>query len=393
MGKKLSLTGNYSVAYAVKLAQPDVIAAYPITPQTSIVEKLSEMVEAGELGSVMIRVESEHSALAACFGAAVAGGRVFTATSSQGLLYMHEVVHWASRARAPMVMAIVSRTINAPWNIWPDHSDFVDQRDAGWVMGYAMDNQEVMDLTLQAFKISEDPRVYLPTMIGLEGFILGHTTMPVEIPDEELVSEWLGPRRQGYVVDGSEPLAVGGLTMPEDTEDIFYGIQEAMENAKKVIKEVDEDFGKRFGRRYGGLIGCYKCSDAKYFTAAMGSWTGDLIEAVEKLREEGYPVGVIRIRFMRPFPHEDIWEAARGAKGVVVFDRAISFGAWGPLFSDLVPGLAKYSEKLPAISNIIAGIAGVNVTVDDFYVMVKEFVDHVEKGERPEIMAWRRIRR
>nr|WP_232216825.1 pyruvate ferredoxin oxidoreductase [Desulfurococcus amylolyticus] len=390
---KKALTGNYAVSYAVKLARPDVIAAYPITPQTSIVEKLSEMIENGELDSVMIRVESEHSALAACFGAAVAGARVFTATSSQGLLYMHEVVHWASRARIPMVMAIVSRTINAPWNIWPDHSDFMDQRDAGWVMSYAMDNQEALDLVLQAFKISEDPSVYLPVMVGLEGFILGHTTMPVDIPDESMVREWLGPRRQGYIIDGSTPLAVGGLTMPEDTENIFYGIQEAMNEAKKVIKEVTNEYNKLFGRKYSGLIECFHCSDAKYITISIGAWSGDLMEAVEKLRSEGYPIGSIRIRYYRPFPMEDIWEVIRSSKGVLVYDRSISFGSYGPIFTDLAGGLLTYTRNPPYVSNIVAGIAGVNVTAEDFYKLTKEFIDEVEKNGQPPGFKWVMIRR
>ncbi|WP_042667835.1 pyruvate ferredoxin oxidoreductase [Desulfurococcus amylolyticus] len=393
MGMKKALTGNYAVSYAVKLARPDVIAAYPITPQTSIVEKLSEMIENGELDSVMIRVESEHSALAACFGAAVAGARVFTATSSQGLLYMHEVVHWASRARIPMVMAIVSRTINAPWNIWPDHSDFMDQRDAGWVMSYAMDNQEALDLVLQAFKISEDPSVYLPVMVGLEGFILGHTTMPVDIPDESMVREWLGPRRQGYIIDGSTPLAVGGLTMPEDTENIFYGIQEAMNEAKKVIKEVTNEYNKLFGRKYSGLIECFHCSDAKYITISIGAWSGDLMEAVEKLRSEGYPIGSIRIRYYRPFPMEDIWEVIRSSKGVLVYDRSISFGSYGPIFTDLAGGLLTYTRNPPYVSNIVAGIAGVNVTAEDFYKLTKEFIDEVEKNGQPPGFKWVMIRR
>nr|WP_233418078.1 pyruvate ferredoxin oxidoreductase [Desulfurococcus amylolyticus] len=390
---KKALTGNYAVSYAVKLARPDVIAAYPITPQTSIVEKLSEMIENGELDSVMIRVESEHSALAACFGAAVAGARVFTATSSQGLLYMHEVVHWASRARIPMVMAIVSRTINTPWNIWPDHSDFMDQRDAGWVMSYAMDNQEALDLVLQAFKISEDPSVYLPVMVGLEGFILGHTTMPVDIPDESMVREWLGPRRQGYIIDGGTPLAVGGLTMPEDTENIFYGIQEAMNEAKKVIKEVTNEYNKLFGRKYSGLIECFHCSDAKYITISMGAWSGDLMEAVEKLHSEGYPIGLIRIRYYRPFPIEDIWEVIRSSKGVLVYDRSISFGSYGPIFTDLAGGLLTYTRNPPYVSNIVAGIAGVNVTAEDFYKLTKEFIDEVEKNGQPPGFKWVMIRR
>jgi pyruvate ferredoxin oxidoreductase alpha subunit len=394
MGVRLALTGNHAIAYAVKLAKPEVIAAYPITPQTPIVEKLAEMIESGELKARMIRVESEHSALAACFGAAVAGARTFTATSSQGLLYMHEFVHWVSRARAPLVMTIVSRTINTPWNIWPDHSDFVDQRDAGWIMSYAMDPQEAFDLTLQAFKISEDPDVYLPVMVGIEGFIVGHTAMPVEIPDEKLVEEWLGERRQPYVIDGSEILGLGGLTMPEDTEDMFYAIQKAQENAKRVIKEVDEEYGKIFGRRYGGLIACHYCNDAKYVAIAMGAWSGDLIEAVEKLREDGYSVGVIRIRYYRPFPAEDVWNVVRGVKGVIVFDRAISFGAWGPIYTDLVAGLSFYTNKLPYMVNVVAGIAGVNVTVGDFYNIVKSYVDGIEEGRiTRNVFEWRRIRR
>lgn len=394
MGLKIALTGNYAVAYAVKLAKPGVIAAYPITPQTPVVEKLAEMVEQGELKARMIRVESEHSALAACFGAAVAGVRTFTATSSQGLLYMHEFVHWISRARIPVVMVIVSRTINTPWNIWPDHSDFVDQRDAGWIMAYAMDNQEAFDLTLQAFKIGEDPAVYLPVMIGIEGFIIGHTTMPVEIPDEQLVDQWLGERKQPYVIDGSEPLGLGGLTFPEDTEDMFYGVQEAMENAKKVIKRVDEEYGTLFGRRYGGLVSCYECNDANYIAVSMGAWSGDLIEAMYKLREDGYPVGVLRIRFYRPFPIEDIWEIVKNTKGVVVFDRAISFGAWGQIYTDMVAGLSMYTRSLPYMANIVAGIAGVNVVSEDFYNIVKSFIDMVETGKlERNFFKWERIRR
>jgi pyruvate ferredoxin oxidoreductase alpha subunit len=394
MGLRVALTGNHAVAYAVKLADPDVIAAYPITPQTSIVEKLAELIDKGELRARMIRVESEHSALAACFGAAVAGARTFTATSSQGLLYMHEFVHWVSRARIPVVMAIVSRTINTPWNIWPDHSDFVDQRDAGWVMSYAMDSQEAFDLTLQAFKVSEDPSVYLPVMVGLEGFIIGHTAMPVEIPDENIVKEWLGERRQPYVIDGSEPLGLGGLTFPEDTEDMFYHIQEAMNNAKNVIKKVDEEYGKLFGRKYGGLVSCYNCIDAKYIAISMGAWSGDLVEAVDKLREEGYPVGALRIRYYRPFPAEDIWEIVRNAKGIVVFDRAISFGAWGQIYTDLVAGFSLYTNKLPQMANIVAGIAGVNVISEDFYGILKSFIDKSESGalER-NYFAWIKVRR
>ncbi|MEM1696059.1 MAG: pyruvate ferredoxin oxidoreductase, partial [Desulfurococcaceae archaeon] len=295
----------------------------------------------------------------------------------------------------PVVMAIVSRTINTPWNIWPDHSDFVDQRDAGWIMSYAMDSQEAFDLTLQAFKISEHPMVYLPVMVGIEGFIVGHTATPVDLPDEKLVDEWLGERKQPYVIDGSEPIGLGNLALPEDTEDMFYGIQEAMENSKKVIKEVDEEYGKLFGRRYGGLVSCYNCSDAKYIAIAMGAWTGDLIEAALKLRNEGYPVGVLRIRYYRPFPADDIWNYVSNTKGIVVFDRAISFGAWGPLYTDLVAGLTLHSAKLPVIVNVVAGIAGVDVSPEDFNLILKSFIDKIEKGEYTgrNFFTWEKVRR
>ena len=373
------LTGNYSVALAAKMARIQVVAAYPITPQTSIIEKLAEYIDKGELDATMIRVESEHSALAATYGAAIAGARAFTATSSHGLLYMHEWVHWTGRARVPIVMAVVTRAIAPPWNIWPDHTDFYDQRDAGWIMGFAMDNQEAFDLTLQAFKISEDPRVYLPVMIGLEGFILGHTAMPVEVPEQREVDEWLGERTQGFVIDGSVPLAHGNLAWPEDTEEMFMDIQRAMIDAKKVIVEVDESYGRVFGRRYGGLIQCYRCGDAKYYAVLMGAWSGDAMEAVDMLRDDGYPVGLLRIRFMRPFPAREVYEVLRSSRGAMIYDRGISFGSMGQLYMEIAANMAQYTRSLPVISNTVAGVGGVNVTYMDFYTTMKEFVETVER--------------
>ncbi|OYT41058.1 MAG: pyruvate ferredoxin oxidoreductase [Desulfurococcales archaeon ex4484_58] len=388
MGEKLVLTGNYAVAYAAKLARVDIVAAYPITPQTTIVEKIAELIESGEMDAIMINVESEHSALAATFGAAVAGARVLTATSSHGLMYMHEYLHWTSRARIPVVLALVTRTLAPGWNIWSSHDDFYGQRDTGWILSFALDNQEVLDTTIQAFKISEDPRVYLPVLVALDAFILSHTSMPVELPDEKQVAEWLGPRRQGYVVDGRELLAIGNLTWPEDTEEMVMDLWRAMEESYNVIKEVDREYGKLFGRSYGGLIQCINCSDAKYLAVAMGAWSGDLMEAVNMLREEGYSIGVLRVRFYRPFPHRDIWEYARGVKGLIVYDRAISFGAWGQLYTDTVAGLYQYTTKLPIISNVIAGVGGVNVTAEEFYELTKNFIEKIEGGEEPPRITW-----
>ncbi|MEM3491489.1 MAG: pyruvate ferredoxin oxidoreductase, partial [Fervidicoccaceae archaeon] len=376
----------HAVAYAVKLSRVKVISAYPITPQTSIVEKLSEFVEKGELDASIIKVESEHSALAAVYGAAIAGARSFTATSSHGLLYMHEWVHWFSRARIPTVMAVVTRTIGPPWNIWPDHSDFIDQRDAGWIMSFAMDNQEVVDLVIQAFKIGEDPSVYLPVMIGLEGFILGGTAMPVELPFEEDVAKFLGERRQPYSVADSV-VSVGNLTSPEDTELMQMDIQAAMERSKEIIRKVDEEYGRLFGRKYGGLTSCYRCEDAKYVAFTMGAWSGDAMEAVDILRNQGIDVGLVRIRYVRPFPSEEIKQALSSARMGIVFDRSISFGGYGQLFEDIASAIVNAREKA-TIVNVIAGLGGVNITAEDFANVLGKLISDFEEGKELSHKLW-----
>lgn len=387
-GRRIAVTGNHAVALAVKLAGVQVISAYPITPQTSIVEKLAEMVESGELDAQMVRVESEHSALAVAYGAALGGARVFTATSSHGLLYMHEWVHWFSRARVPGVMAVVTRTIGPPWNIWPDHSDFMDQRDTGWIMAFAMDNQEVLDLILQAFKVSEDERVFLPFMVGLEGFVLGHTVMPVEVPGEDEVREWLGPRRQPYVVDGSQPLGVGGLTFPDETLEMQWDLHESLVRALEVFRRVDEEYGRLFGRTYGGPLQCYECDDAEVFLVTMGAWSGDAMEAIDELRREGYPVGLARVRLYRPFPRSDVRRLLSRAGLIIVFDRSVSFGSTGPLYADVAASLAGTDVRL---YNVIAGLGGVDVGVRDFYKTVKRLASIAREGVlEPGSVVWYR---
>jgi len=383
------MTGNHAVAYAAKLSRVKVVSAYPITPQTSIVEKLSEFIERGELDARIIKVESEHSALAAVYGAAVAGARTFTATSSHGLLYMHEWIHWFSRSRIPAVMAVVTRTIGPPWNIWPDHSDFMDQRDTGWIMSFGMDNQEVLDLVIQAFKISEDPRVYLPVMVGLEGFILGGTAMPVELPPEEEVSSFLGDRRQPYSVT-EDRISIGNLTSPEDTERMQMDMQRAMSRAKDVIKEVDAEYGRIFGRSYGGLVSCYKCENSDFAVVTMGAWSGDAMEAVDLLRDEGINAGLLRIRYVRPFPKEEVREMLLKNKLVLVFDRSISFGSFGPLFEDVAASSINIKKKAE-LANVIAGLGGVNVTTEDFVRVVKRNIEKLEAGGEIDPLQWYHI--
>ncbi|MCD6428329.1 MAG: pyruvate ferredoxin oxidoreductase, partial [Desulfurococcales archaeon] len=334
------LTGNYAVAWAVKLARVKVVSAYPITPQTTIVEKISEFVEKGEMDAKMIRVESEHSALAAVYGAASGGVRAFTATSSHGLMYMSEMLWWVAGARVPLVMAIVTRTMGPPWNIWTDHSDFLSQRDTGWLMMFAEHNQEVLDSIIQLFKITEDPRVFLPGMVALDAFILSHTTEPVDIPDQSLVDSFLPERRQPYVFRAGEPITMGNI--PSNLREhmkMRWDIHESLEAAKKVIAEVDQEWSKLTGRSYGGLVDCYKCSDAKYFIVGAGAWVGDMREAIELLRSEGYKVGLVKMRCVRPFPSEELATVLRNAKGVIVFDRAVSPGSAGPIYLDTVTHL------------------------------------------------------
>lgn len=379
------LTGNYAVAEAVRLARVQVISAYPITPQTTIVEKLSEMVEHGIIDAKMIRVESEHAALAAVFGAASAGARAFTATSSHGLLYMHEVVWWAAGARVPLVMAVVTRAIGPPWNIHVDHQDIFDQRDTGWLIAIAQENQEVLDLTLQAFRISEDPRVYLPMMVGLDGFILSHTMAPVDVPDQEEVDAWLPPRRQPYYIAPETEVVMGNIVPDEDYYMLRYSMHQAMEQAKKVIEEVDREYGKHFGRSYGGLVECTRCDDADYIIVITGSWAGEAKVAAEKLREEGIRAGVARIRFIRPWPDEIIRELAQRVRGLIVFDRAISFGSRGPLFMEVASTV--YGQT--SVRGVIAGLGGTDVTAEEIAEVVRDFDGKVrEYGRVFEPLYW-----
>lgn len=375
-----ALTGNYAVATAVKLARVKVISAYPITPQTTIVEKLSEMVESGELGADMIRVESEHSALAAVYGAASGGVRVFTATSSHGLLYMHEMLWWVAGSRIPVVMAVVTRTIGPPWNIWTDHSDVMDQRDTGWLIVFAENNQEALDETIKLFRITEDERVFLPGMVTLDAFILSHTTEPVDVPDQNLVDAFLPPRKQPYVFRAGEHVIMGNI--PRDLKwnmMMREDIHRAMDKAKKVVEEADLLWEKLIGRRYGGLTECYRCEDAKHFMIGVGAWVGDMREAVDYLRDRfGLKVGLVKIRYFRPFPKEDIIKWLNNAMSVVVFDRSVSPSVGGPLYVEVLASLVSAGVRTPT-KNVIAGLAGVDVTYEDLANIMLTSISEVEE--------------
>ncbi|MFB6470735.1 MAG: pyruvate ferredoxin oxidoreductase [Vulcanisaeta sp. AZ3] len=373
------LVGNHAVAEAVKLARVNVISAYPITPQTLIVERISEMIDKGELKADYIRVESEFAALATVYGATSAGARAFTATSSHGLFYMYEMLWWAAASRIPFVMAVVTRVVGPPWNIHNEHTDLLAIRDSGWIIGMAQNVQEAFDMTLTAFKISEDERVLLPVAVGLDGFVLSHTAEPLYIPSQDDVDAWLPPRnpRIPYVIEpGGESITMGNL--PKD--DVYHALlkkymDESMESAKKVIAEVYDEYGKLTGRNYGPLTECYMCGDAKYIAVSMGAWSGDILTAIERLRDEGYPVGLLRLRYVRPFPEEDIIAWINGARGVIIFDRDYSAGMGGVLASEisgLIPSNVSYE-------GVIAGVGGFDVSPDELKTIISDFINRVER--------------
>lgn len=368
--QRTALTGNYAVAYAVKMAKPHVIAAYPITPQTSIVEKLAEFVERGELKASFVNVESEFSAMSVVYGAAMAGARSFTATSSHGLLYMYEAAWWTALSRAPVVMTVVTRTIGPPWNIHVEHNDILTLRDSGWIIAMAETVQEAFDLTLQSFKIAES--AVLPVAVGIDGFILSHSTEPVELPPQELVDKFLPPRRQDIpiLIRPGKPVTFGNL--PSDNRiharHKISTVYEAHKEAKKIITQIDEEFGRMFSRRYGGLVEWYKAHDAKHIVVCAGAWCSDAKQAVDKLRESGMSVGLMRLRFIRPFPKEEV-ALLDQYENVVVYDRDIS-----PL-GGIIGVEVKSVLTRAKVYNIVAGIAGVDFDVANFYETTRQAID------------------
>lgn len=378
------LSGNEAVALAVKLARVSVISVYPITPQTTIIEKLSEMKAKGELDAEIIRVESEHSAMAAAYGAAVAGARAFTATSSQGLLYMHEMIWWVSGSRIPIVMAVGTRAVGAPWNIWNEHTDFLSERDSGWIMAFGMDPQEVMDLTIQAFKISEKENVYLPMMVGMDGFILSHTKTKVYIPKQEQVDEFLPPRRQPYVLDPEDPIGIGNMFPPIEYMKLRHSIDGSLRMSIDVIKKIGEEYEQTFttSKKYSTLNESYRLDDAEYAVVIMGAWAGDAMEVIDKLREKGIKIGLYRIRYIRPWDEEDVLEKLSDKKGILVLDRSVSFGKGGHLYIEISSTLREVQIK-----NVITGLGGVNIGMKDMENIFIKFIKE-SKEEKANYIEW-----
>ncbi len=369
------LTGNHAASYAVKLCRVQVIAAYPITPQTTVMEKVADLISAGEMNCRMIKVESEHSSMAACIGASATGARVFTATSSHGLAFMHEMLHWAAGSRLPIVLLNTNRSIAAPWNLGVDQLDSLAQRDTGWLQFYCENNQEVLDTVIQAYKIAET--VSLPTMVCLDGFYLSHTTDMVDIPDIEIVDKYLPPRKPLFKLDPDNPAGFGGTTTGEEYTNFRYCSYEATLQAPQVISEALDEFGRIFGRKYGLIESDFSSDDPPEIAViAMGAMVGTIRHAIALEREAGRKVGLIKIRSFRPFPAELLNEKLKGVKKVAVIDRDISLGSGGVVCQEVKAALySHFSGNYQPVFGFIVGIGGSDVTIDQ----VRGMIDYADR--------------
>ncbi len=383
---KKVITGNHAVSYGVKVSRTEVIAAYPITPQTQVVELLSEFCASGELNAKFIKVESEHSAMAACIGASIAGARAFTATSAQGLALMHELLHWAAGGRLPIVMADINRAMAPGWSVWTDQNDTLSQRDTGWMQIYCESNQEVLDSVIQGYKIAE--KFSIPLMLVLDAFVLSHTSEPVDIPEQSKVDYYLPPYNPEIKIDIENPRAFGGLLSPDYYFEIRYLLQKDMEKAMEFAKEADEEFYEIFGRKYG-VVEPYKCDDAKIIIVVSSTVTGTARTVIDALREKGKKVGLLKMRFFRPFPFNDVKSVLLNAKKVAVIDRNISYGAGGIFFQEIKSAL--YNEKKgPPIFGFITGLGGRDVTPE----IIREIIEYTDENDEPEEnILWRGVMR
>jgi len=380
MSSKCIDSGNNAAAHAARLAGVEVVAAYPITPQTPLTEKLSEWVAGGELDAEYVAVESEHSALGVCIGAAAAGVRAFTATSANGLLYMSEQLHWAAGARLPLVMCVVNRGVGAPWSVWNDHQDAMSQRDTGWIQLFVKDHQEIVDVTIKAFRLAE--AVHIPVMVNYDGYYLSHTYMPFELPDAGAVRDFLPPYAYEHALDPQRPENLNSVTLPDARPDaggvlrggymdIRHNLQQEMHQALTVWEEIDADYRRRFGRGGAPVLEGYRLEDAEFVVVAMGTLANQFRDVVDRLRrEDGLRVGVLAVQVYRPFPARQLAEALQAARVVMVFEKGLSYGHQGALFADVKSALYPWPAR-PVLRNFIVGIGGRAIPTAELYRNLK----------------------
>lgn len=371
------ISGDEAFAQGIRLARAQVISAYPITPQTIVVERLSEMVDEGELDSKFLHVESEHSALMAAMGASAMGARTFTATSSQGLLYMAECLAYVAGGRFPIVMMNANRATALPWSIYGDHRDSLSLLDMGWIQMYTENAQESLDMAIQAYAIAEREEIRLPVMVNLDGFVLTHTYESVDIPTQEQADAFLKPRDTWDKLDFAKPVSMAFTVGPDLNEEFNLLHHKAVLEVSECIEEIDAEFGRIFGRNYGGLINSYRTEDAEQILITLGSVSGLVRDVVDELRADGVKAGAIRIRFMRPFPTEELIRATEKATAVGVLEKDISFGFEGTVYSNVNSALARSGQKKETY-DFIGGIGGKNISKED----VRNCFGIMQKGEK-----------
>ncbi|MDP2845805.1 MAG: transketolase C-terminal domain-containing protein [Candidatus Methanoperedens sp.] len=385
---KKVITGDHAVAIGAKLSRAEVVPAYPITPQTLIIEHIADFVNDGEMDAKFLTMESEHSVMSAAAAASAAGARVFTATSSQGLALMHEMLYATAPLRLPVVMVNANRTLGGPPGIWCEHNDSMGARDSGWLQVYVEDNQEALDMVIQSYRIAEDKRVLLPVMPCLDGFVLTHTVEPVDVPEQNDVDSFLPPYTPDITLDPAKPAMIGTFMPAEYIMEMRRQTAGAFEAAKKVIQEINEEFAGKFGRNYGGMIDTYRMEDAEVALITMGTVTSTTREIVDELRKEGEKVGLVKLRFFRPFPSEELRKVLANAGAVGVVDRSISYHGGGPAYNEICSSL--YGLTIPVI-NHLAGIGGRDVTKEQIIKMF-DITLKAAKGEKVKDIYWHNTR-
>lgn len=381
MPRREGMEVSLAIGEAAMLADVDVVAAYPITPQTHIVEHLAELVADGDLNAAYIPVESEHSAMSACLGASAVGARTFTATAGQGLELMHEVLFVAASMQLPIVMTVANRALSAPLSVWGDHSDAMASRDTGWIQIFTENGQEVFDNVLCAFRIGEDKRVLLPVMVHLDGFHLSHMIEPILIEDQDNVDKFLPKNDYPLPLDPKKPVSMGTFAPPVIYSEAKKAQEVNLEKSKDVVIECWNEYAKIFGRQYKP-VETYKAEDAKTLLLTMGSFSETAMMTIDKMRDDGKSVGLVRLRLWRPFPANELREAVKNAETLVVFDRALSYGGQsGPVCAEVRSTLYNEAKK-PKVANIIGGLGGRDVTVAGFEEIIDRGIALLEKGDQ-----------
>ena len=380
--KRTGIESSLAIAEAVKLANTDVIAAYPITPQTHIVEGLAEMVANGELDAEYIPVESEHSAMSACLGSSAVGARTFTATAGQGLILMHEVLLVAASMRLPIVMTVANRALSGPLNVWGDQSDAMSVRDSGWIQIFVENGQQAFDQVICAFYIAEHPDVLLPTMINVDGFHVSHVIESIEMLDRKTVDGFLPPYKRKYTLDPDNPVTMGGFAAPNMYTETRKDLDIALRDSRKVILDVWSKYGDLTGRHYKP-VEMYKADKAETLLVTAGGYSENAMDAIDKMQKEGKKVGLARVRLWRPFPFDEMVHALSAASNVIVFDRAISLGGPAPICSEIRSALYSVDGK-PRIASIVGGLGGRDVSPADFEKIVDLGLERIKAGREDE---------